>query len=55
MDTKHSILTALALTLPLAGALAQTTNKVAVTAGMLSASSVYNGYTPITAFDGDGN
>ncbi|MGC8991430.1 MAG: discoidin domain-containing protein, partial [Verrucomicrobiia bacterium] len=53
MDTKHSILTALALTLPLAGALAQTTNKVAVTTGMLSASSVYNGYTPITAFDGD--
>ena len=44
---------ALALTLPTAGALAQATNKVTVTAGMLSASSVYNGYTPFTAFDGD--
>ncbi len=47
-----SFVAAFALTLPLAGAKAQTTSKVAVTAGMLSASSVYNGYTPITCFDG---
>lgn len=45
--------TALALTLLLARASAQTTQKVTVTAEMLSASSIYNGYTPITAFDGN--
>ncbi len=51
MKLKHPLL-ALALTLPLAGASAQTTQKVTVTAGMLSASSVYADYTPIRAFDG---
>jgi hypothetical protein len=53
MKQTIACLIALALALPLAGAKAQSTNKVAVNAGMLSASSVYSGYTPIKAFDGD--
>ncbi len=43
---------AFAVALPLASVNAQTTSKVAVTPEMLSASSVYNGYTPSTCFDG---
>ena len=49
------LLTILAMTLLPALTQAQlsyATNKVAVTADMLAASSVYNGYTPWTAFDG---
>jgi hypothetical protein len=52
MNGIQTLLAALTLTLPLPGASAFTTNKVAVTADMLSASSVYDGYTPFTAFDG---